>query len=115
MAATQDKNTKPVTRRRAPAATPEAREAQIGNLAYDLVERKILDGSASSTEVVYFLKSNSRRERLERERLLNENELLKAKVEQLQSMGSSEQLYRDAIEAFSNYAGRKTEDDGYED
>ena len=43
-------------RRIRPALTPEARENQLISLATDLVEQRLLDGSASSQETRHFLK-----------------------------------------------------------
>ena len=63
-----------------PALTPEAREGQLIALATDLVEQRLRDGTATSQEVVHFLRLGSMRERLEREKLENENILLGAGV-----------------------------------
>ena len=64
-----------------PALTPEARENQMISLAMDLVEQRLLNGTASSQETTHFLKLGTAKEKLERERLEKENELLKAKTE----------------------------------
>lgn len=88
-----------------PAMTPEARENQLINLAYDLVEQRLRNGTASSQETTHFLKMGSEREKLERERIRSENELAMAKIENMQSQEKSEELYRNAIEAFKSYAG----------
>ena len=60
-----------------PALTPEARENQLIALAVDLVEQRLLDGTASSQETTHFLKLGSMRNRLEMEKLEEENRLLK--------------------------------------
>lgn len=88
-----------------PALTPEAREQQLTSLAYDLVEQRLLDGTASSQETTYFLKLASDKTRLERERQELENELIKAKTEQLQSQKRVEELYANAIKAMREYGG----------
>ena len=44
---------------------------------------------------------------LEREKLEEENKLLRAKTEVLESQKSSEALYKEAIEAFKRYSGLK--------
>lgn len=87
-----------------PALTPEAREQQIINRAYNLAEKQIMDGTASSQIITHFLKLGSEKERLERERLAEENKLLKAKTEALQSAKRSEELYEKAMTAFTNYS-----------
>lgn len=88
-----------------PALTPEAREQQLTSLAYDLVEQRLLDGTASSQETTYFLKLASTKTRLEAERQELENELIKAKTEQLQSQKRVEELYANAIKAMREYGG----------
>ena len=47
------------TRKIRPALTPEARENQMIALAVDLVEQRLLDGTASSQETTHFLKLGS--------------------------------------------------------
>ena len=43
------------TRKIRPALTPEARENQMIALAVDLVEQRLLDGTASSQQTTHFL------------------------------------------------------------
>lgn len=95
--------------RRRPASTDENREIQIVSLAYDLAEKQLLEGTASSQVITHFLKQGSMRERLERDRLVRENELLTAKVEQLASAKKMEELYADALAAMSTYKGDSEE------
>lgn len=94
-----------------PALSPEARENQMISLAVDLAEQQLRDGTASSQVVTHFLKLGSMREKLERERLEEENKLLKAKTEALQSAKRVEELYTDALNAMRNYAGQGDPDD----
>lgn len=89
-----------------PAATPERRENQLISLAVDLAERQIREGTASSQVITHFLKMGSIRERLERDRLLQENELLRAKVEALASQTRVEELYKKALQAMRTYSGQ---------
>ena len=88
-----------------PALTPESRENQLISLAVDLAEQQLRDGTASSQVITHYLKLGSTRERLEKEKIEEENKLLKAKTEQLQSMKRMEELYADAIKAMQNYSG----------
>lgn len=92
-------------RKMRPASTPEAREQQMISLAMDLVEQRLLDGTASSQETTHFLKLGSMRERLEREKLMKENEMLQAKKESLESAKRVEELYAEAIKAMREYSG----------
>lgn len=91
----------------------EARENQVINAAMNLAEQQILEGTASSQVITYFLKLGSQRERekLEREKLEAENTLLKAKTETLQSQAKMEELYHEAIKAFSQYHGDDDDND----
>ncbi len=98
-----------------PALTPEAREGQLISLATDLVEQRLRDGTATSQEVVHFLRLGSMRERLERERLENENILLRAKTEALESQAKVEELYANAIKAMQRYSGNYNDDEDEDD
>lgn len=97
---------KPKTR---PAITPEARENQMIALAMDLVEERLRNGTASSQETTHFLKLGTEKERLERQKLEKENELLKAKAEAIKSSERSELLFAEAIRAFKGYSGVEDE------
>ena len=88
-----------------PALTPEARENQLIALAVDLVQQRLLDGSASSQETTHFLKLGSMKNQLEMEKLREENKLLKAKTESIQSAKRVEELYAEAINAMLRYSG----------
>lgn len=94
-----------------PALTPEARENQMVNLADTLAEKQLRDGTASPSVIVHYLKMGSMREKLERERLEKENELLKAKTEELKSARRIEELYADAIKAMQKYSGHGDPDE----
>ena len=96
-----------------PALTPEARENQMIALAVDLVEQRLLDGTASSQETTHFLKLGSMKNRLEMEKLQEENRLLKARTEALQSAKRVEELYSEAIKAMRRYSGQGRDDDEY--
>lgn len=94
-----------------PALTPEARENQLISLAVDLAERQLLEGTASSQVITHYLKLGSTKERLEKEKLIEENKLLRAKTENLQSMKRVEELYEEALKAMRDYAGQGEQDE----
>lgn len=94
-------------RRRPPATTPEARENQMIALAVGLAEKQILAGTASSQVISHYLKLGSSREKLEQERITQENELLKIKQEAMASQKRVEELYRSALDAMRSYAGQE--------
>jgi hypothetical protein len=72
-------------------------------LAHDLVEQRLIDGTASATETVHFLKLGSTRERLEQQRLEAEVQLQLAKIESLGSQARMEELTAQAIHAMRSY------------
>lgn len=100
------------SRQSSPATTPEAREHRLVGLAFDLAEKQLRDGSASAQVVTHFLKFGTEREKLEREKLRNDNLLAQAKIEDLKSGQRIEELYGNAIKAMREYGGQ---DDSYED
>jgi len=93
-----------------PALDPENRVQQLGNLAMNLAEQQLLDGTASSQVITYFLKATSEQNKLEMERLRNENEKLKAQTETLQSAKRIEELYVAAMDVFKGYQGYSSEE-----
>ena len=105
-------------KKRRPALSPESRENQLISLAVDLVEQRLLDGTASSQETTHFLKLGSMKNQLEMEKLREENKLLQAKTESIQSAKRVEELYAEAINAMRRYSGNRSssdeEDDRYE-
>lgn len=100
---------------RRPATSEEGRESQLVSLAIDLAERQLAEGTASSQVMTHYLKLGSTRERLEQERLQNENELLRSKVDALKSAKRVEELYAEALHAMRTYSGQETEEIEYDD
>ena len=99
------------TRAMRPALTPEAREKQLIAAAYDLAEKKILDGTANSQIICHFLKMGSERAKLEAAKLESENVMLRSKAEAYDSAKSQEEMYANAIAAMRDYSGRGDDDD----
>lgn len=112
MAKTKATNT---ARKIRPALTPEARENQMISLAVDLAEKQLMEGTASSQVITHYLKLGSMREKLERERLAQENKLIEAKVEAIKSSERIEELYTNAIKAMRDYAGHGGEEEDIDD
>ena len=113
MAKTKKTSSNP-SRKIRPALTPEARENQLISLAVDLVEQRLINGTASSQETTHFLKLGSIKNRLEMEKLEEENRLLKAKTESIQSQKRVEELYAEALNAMRSYAGQVGDNDDNE-
>lgn len=89
------------------AIDPESRENQLIALATNLVEQRLLDGTASAQEVCHFLKLGTMEKKLEMQKLERENKLLEAKTEALESQKRSEELFANAIMAMKSYSGQK--------
>lgn len=98
-------------RRRRPATTPEARENQLIAMAVDLAAQQLQDGTASSQVITHYLKLGSTKERIEREILEKQKELITAKTEALQSQKRVEELYANALKAMQRYSGQGESDD----
>jgi len=98
-------------RRRPPAKTPEARENQLIALAVDLAERQLLKGTASSQVISHYLKLGSTKEKLEKEILEHQKDLIKAKTESIQSAKRVEELYTNALNAMRSYSGQGSKDE----
>ena len=111
---TDNKDTK---KKRRPATNPEARENQLISLAVDLAERQLMEGTASSQVITHYLKLGSTKEKIEREILEKQKELITAKTENLQSAKRVEELYMNALNAMKSYSGQTTNvgDDDDED
>jgi len=105
------------TSKRAPATTPQDRENQLISLAYDLAEKQIKEGTASSQVLTQFLKLGSSREKVEQEKLQHENALLATKKEIMESQKAVEALYAEALDAMRSYSGQPpiSEESEYED
>lgn len=83
---------------------------QITSMAMDLAEEQILSGRASAQVITHFLKLGTAREKLEQERLRQENLLMEAKIKNLESQEDVKVLYADALKAMRSYSG--LEEDG---
>ena len=94
-----------------PGLTPEAREGQLISLAVDLAEKQLREGTASAQVITHYLKLGSTKERIEKEILECQKELIAAKTEMIQSGKDLKELYKNAIEAMYHYSGNKDVDD----
>jgi len=99
------------SRKMRPALSPEARENQLISLAVDLAERQLRDGTATSQVITHYLKLGSTKEKIEKEILEKQKELIEAKTQSLQSAKRIEELYTNALDAMRKYSGRGSSDD----
>jgi len=98
-----------------PARTPEARENQMISLAVELAEKQLMEGTASSQVITHFLKLGSTKERIEKEILEKQKDLITAKTEAIQSHKRIEELYSDALNAMRRYSGSVATEQDYDE
>lgn len=105
------KSSKPLSgsRKMRTPISAEARESQMISLAIDLAEQQLRDGTASSQVITHYLKLGSSKEKLERQILEKQKDLIGAKTKAYQSTEKIEQLYTDALEAFKRYGAQSDE------
>ena len=96
-----------------PAKSMEERENQLISLAVDRAEQQLRDGTASSQVICHYLKLGSTRDRLEKEIMEKNKELLAAKTEMINSAKRVEELYEQAVDAMRLYSGRGESYDDY--
>jgi hypothetical protein len=111
MAKVKDKAPSNQSKKSRPALDPEARQNQLIALAVDCAEQQLRDGTASAQIIAYFLKQGSEQAKLEIERLTEENKLLRAKTEAIESEKRSVELVEEALKAFRNYSGHGDPDE----
>lgn len=90
-----------------PATTPEGRENQLIAAAVDLAAKQLADGTASAQVITHYLKLGSSREQLEQEKMKQEVELAKAKIESMASAKRVEEMYAEALGAMRAYGGHE--------
>lgn len=94
-----------------PPTTLEGREDNMINLAVNLAEQQLRDGTASSQVITHYLKLGTTRERLEKEILAKQRDLITAKTEALESAKRVEELYANALTAMRTYGRHSGEDE----
>ena len=85
------------------------------SLAVDLVEKRLLEGTASSQETTHFLKLATQKYKYETQILEKQRDLVVAKTEVMQSQKRSEELFEKAVKAFRGYSGQGGEEGGDDD
>ena len=99
------------TKKMRPALSPEARENQLINLAVDLAEQQLLDGTASSQVITHFLKLGTTRAELEKEKLRIENKKTEAQIKSIENADEMKEVYEKALKAMRDYSGHGDEND----
>ena len=75
------------------------------SLAINLAEQQLRDGTASSQVITHYLKLGSTKEKLEKEILEKQKDLISAKTESLHAAKRIEELFENAREALTRYTG----------
>lgn len=88
-----------------PALDPQARENQLIALAVNLAEEQLRNGTASSQVITHYLKLGSTKERIEKEILEKQKDLIEAKTKTLRAAERSDQFYQEVLEAMRAYSG----------
>ncbi len=94
-----------------PYLTPEAQENHMISLAINLAEQQLRDGTASSQVITHYLKLGSTKEKLEKEILEKQKDLISAKTESLHAAKRIEELFENAREALTRYTGGGDQED----
>lgn len=97
------------------ALTPEAEENQLISLAVNLAKKQLMEGTASSQVITHYLKLGSTKERIEKEILSKQKDLIVAKTQSLQSQQRIEELYTNALNAMRRYGGQGSSEEDDED
>lgn len=98
-----------------PAMTLEDQEDQLVSLAVDLAIKRLQEGTASNQLVAELIRMGTTKEKLAKEKLKRENEMLRAKTEALEAAKNNGEKYAAAIAAMRRYSGMPDFDDEYED
>lgn len=93
-----------------PAVTEEERENQMINLAVNLAEQQLRDGTASSSVICHYLKLGSTKEKIEKDILEKQAKLIDAKTQSLNDAKDLKELYGAALDAIKVYTGKADED-----
>ena len=97
-----------------PASTPEVRENQLISLAMDLAEEQIRAKTVSASVLSQVIKWASTKERLERDILIQQRNLMAAKTESIRAAKRVDEMYQEAIKAVRRYNGESDRDE-YDD
>lgn len=102
-----DGEVRDIPQRENKASNLASREGQLVNLAINLAEKQLREGTASSQVIVHYLKLGTEREKTERMKLQKEVELLEAKAASIKSIAETKELYEKAIDSMKRY-GRES-------
>lgn len=79
------------------------------SLAMNLAEKQLEEGTASSQVITHYLKLATTRERIEKEILERQKELVQAKTDSLRANQQLSDLFSEAIRAMKEYSNETEE------
>ena len=91
-------------------ANPDERDLQLCNLAVNLAEKQLREGTASAQVISHYLKMASKQNELDLEKMRLENAVLAAKERNLTASQQSDEKYGELISLLKGYRG----DEDYE-
>lgn len=80
------------------------------SLAVDLAEKQLMEGTASAQVITHYLKLGSTKERIEKEILERQKDLIEAKTRAYNRSDHIEELYAAAIQAMRKYSGQSEDE-----
>lgn len=90
--------------------SPDALNNDLVMKSYELAYKQLVDGTASPSVITHFLKMGTTMYSLEMEKVRNENSLLGAKKQLIDSEESAEKKYEAAMNAMKRYKGLGDDD-----
>lgn len=87
-----------------PAMDPDSREKQLIDLAVNLAERQLRDGTAPPSVVQHFLRLGSSREVKEQEILSHKAKLTQAQADEIDRKKKSEILAQEVMDSMRRYS-----------
>lgn len=84
-----------------PAATPESREKQLTELAVNLAEKQLIDGTAPPSIINHYLKIASTRESIERDILEKQAQLISAKAQSIVKSDQDASMAQKVVEVMT--------------
>jgi len=86
-----------------PALSDDAQEKRMINLAIQLAEQQLRDGTASAQVITHYLKLGTVQARLEQEILDRQKELIVAKTDALRAQQHNDEMFAQGIAAMKAY------------
>lgn len=104
-ASSSERDPEDIPMRLPPARTRERRTQQLVVLAEDLIEERLRKGTASPTEVTAIIRLGTAQELANIERIKAQTDYLHAQKAKAESETVREEMFKEAMEAMSRYAG----------